>query len=411
MRDLRLQITLDDEDRRTHRPVRPARPLYFRQRTLTLKDEIVDRLIDATTGKASWTIHRPTRGWYLHIRSPLLPPGGSIPLRPARPDFVTTTMGVQDPTSTPLTFSLTTRVDESALPLCKAWIDDIHKEDQERAAQIGSDAHRDDGDGQQEHQMAGDFTAVDLSGNADAGRRTISGSSVTTSQSSPGHTARTSSISSSAQLSVDSVSSNAALRHARRRSSSKTPVASPDIRKKPSMPRFEGVREEEVGGGEGDSTAQNQATPPPASPAKPSQCYFLLLDGAARLPPPATTSVAASLAPGRIAEGSQRLGWARWAWSLMPEPLRPQLAFDTTKSFSVRWIEVRSSVTGDGGSSDGDSGTPSSVEVMRYEDEGSGWSAVFDSRTRGRFVFQEEAIRALRIDRAFWMAVSTFRHL
>lgn len=315
-------------------------------------------------------------------------------------------MGVQDPTSTPLTFSLTTRVNEAALPNCKAWIDDVRKAEE---ADMGV-GHRDD----QDQAAAEDFTAVDLSGSsANIARRSVSGSSrQSSSQWSPGHAARTSSVSSTPQLSLDPGAAGGNS-HARRRSSNKTPAASPDMRRKQSIPTFEGVREEEAG--EEDANQQACTIPQAPSPAsttasaKPAQCYFLLLDGAARLPPPSTSSVASSLAPGRISEGSQRLGWARWAWSLMPEPLRPQLAFDTTKSFSVRWIEVAAAVAASGvsGSNSASNGAKpvTSVEVMRYEDEGSGWSSVFDGRTRGRFVFQEEAVKALRIDRAFWMAV------
>lgn len=73
--DLRLQVTEDPQgshQARTsvsysqhgpkHGVSAPPRPLWFRERQLTADDEIMDIVVDALTGKASWTIHRPTRG-------------------------------------------------------------------------------------------------------------------------------------------------------------------------------------------------------------------------------------------------------------------------------------------------------------------------------------------------------------
>lgn len=133
---------------------------------------------------------------------------------------------------------------------------------------------------------------------------------------------------------------------------------------------------------------------------QPTECYFLLVDGAASARTrPRHQPAEARLAPGRVSEGSHRLGWARWAWSLVPEPIRPPLAFDTAKSFSVRWIDVPNSDS----SSAARGGEDRSVEVMRYEDQ-DGWS-LWNSKTHGRFVFQEEAVRALGIDVSFWITI------
>ncbi|CAO1613319.1 unnamed protein product [Parajaminaea phylloscopi] len=423
LQDLRLQITACESGSkgRARDARKPPRPLYFRERTLTEEDEIVDRLIDSASGSAIWTIHRPTRGWYLHIRSPALPPGFAIPLRPARPDFVTSTMGVQDPGSTPLTFTLTTRVDRASLRHCKTWIKEV--EDDAAGARASTSTT--------EAAGASDFLAVNLDARRDP--PPTNDDHADTSSSPPHtrniesdsrrtHTARTSSVSSSAQPGDPSVQT-----HARRRSSGRTLGSGPDTRMSFSG-HFEGVAEiqEEEGevstGGDGrgqpassSHLTSSSSTAPIDGPAaaagqKPLQCYFLLLDGAARVPPPAAGAIF-PLAPGRIAESSQRLGWARWIWSLVPDPVRPPLSFDTTKSFSVRWLEAPSDEdVGRQGTPSPSNGTAGgdqtrSIEVLRYEDEGeSGWS-FFDSRTRGKFVFQEDAIRALGVDRGFWIAV------
>lgn len=402
--DLRLQIT-EDLSGASSSSRRPPRPLFFRQRTLSTQEEILDGLIDANTGHAAWTIHRPTRGWYLHIRSPALPPNSTIPIRPARPEFVTSTMGVLDPTATPLTFSLGTRVKWDCVARCKEWIGEVDRGE------------------------SGTFEDVQLTEGQQGGNTSMD--SITTSSSSSssftkGHNARTSSISSAAIQSVDQ-------RHARRRSAG----PSPDLRRMNLSGTFpkvaEGEQEQEEGPESSTDTKHlhpsdnTTAHRPPdhgrASPGdepyrsgngntnhthhpathsnRATQCYFLLLDGAARNPPRNGTSPSNTTAPGRIPasasalSSSSRLGWAKWVWSLVPEPVRPPLAFDTSKSFSIRWIDVQPGVQQQ---------QLQSIEVMRYEDTSGYW--LWQSKTKGRFVFQEEAVRALAIDRAFWFAVA-----
>lgn len=65
--DLRLQVcalssggTAEAEHEEESKAV--LRPSYFRERTLALNDEIVDQVVDATTGSVMWTVHRPVRG-------------------------------------------------------------------------------------------------------------------------------------------------------------------------------------------------------------------------------------------------------------------------------------------------------------------------------------------------------------
>ncbi|KAG2005763.1 hypothetical protein CC2G_002141 [Coprinopsis cinerea AmutBmut pab1-1] len=48
--------------------------------------EIVENIVHQPTNTICWTVHRPTnirrQGWYVRLRSPLFPPGVSIPLQP-----------------------------------------------------------------------------------------------------------------------------------------------------------------------------------------------------------------------------------------------------------------------------------------------------------------------------------------
>lgn len=420
--DLRLQITQDpngpsqSQSSFNATPSAPLRPIFFRERTLTAQDEIVDRLIDATTAQAVWTIHRPTRGWYLHLRSPALPPTFTIPIRPARPEFVTSTMGVQDPTSTPLTFSLGTRIHQQPLARCREWIGHL----------VGdhTPSHTNT-----KHTQSDDFTAVELNGTAEPTQQpTTSDDSTSFTK---GHNARTSSVSSAAVQSAQQ-------RHTRRRSAATSagpspgPSPNPDTRRMNLSGTFPQVSESAEGEGQeeqgqssqpphnstarsprhlsphhppdkdrsspGDQPYRTPSVSTPQDNNRPTQCYFLLLDGAARTPPKSTST--ALSAPGRIpASASERsstarLGWAKWVWSLVPEPVRPPLAFDTSKSFSIRWIDVPKH----------HDHQPTSIEVMRYEDLSGYW--LWQSKTRGRFVLQQDAVRALGIDEAFWFAVA-----
>lgn len=138
------------------------------------------------------------------------------------------------------------------------------------------------------------------------------------------------------------------------------------------------------------------------------------------------------MAPGRIAEGGHRLGWARWAWSLMPEPIRPPLAIDTSKTFSLRWLDPprvihdqrdngrvngssgsnndvaneRSNNGGGGGEDiaaiEGTSGP--GIEVLRFEDRSGWW--FWKAKEKGRITLQVQAVRCLGIDVGFWIALA-----
>ncbi|KAG5650396.1 hypothetical protein H0H81_012386 [Sphagnurus paluster] len=45
-------------------------------------EEIIEHVVHNPTSTVCWTIHRPKRGWYIRIRSPVFPPGVFIPLIP-----------------------------------------------------------------------------------------------------------------------------------------------------------------------------------------------------------------------------------------------------------------------------------------------------------------------------------------
>ncbi|KAF5353423.1 hypothetical protein D9756_007904 [Leucocoprinus leucothites] len=58
-----------------------GRPIWYKERFLG-DNEIVEQLVHNQTSKICWTIHRPFRGWYIRLRSPMFPPGVFIPLTP-----------------------------------------------------------------------------------------------------------------------------------------------------------------------------------------------------------------------------------------------------------------------------------------------------------------------------------------
>ncbi|KIY67005.1 hypothetical protein CYLTODRAFT_422947 [Cylindrobasidium torrendii FP15055 ss-10] len=59
------------------------RVIWFKERYLR-DEEIVEHLIHNATRTVVWTIHRPTRGWYLRIRAPAFPSGAFVDLVPPR---------------------------------------------------------------------------------------------------------------------------------------------------------------------------------------------------------------------------------------------------------------------------------------------------------------------------------------
>lgn len=71
--DDELKITISDE--------RLGRVEWKQVRALA-ETEIIEVLTHVPSNRVSWTTHKPTKGWYIRLRSPVLPPGTSIPLTP-----------------------------------------------------------------------------------------------------------------------------------------------------------------------------------------------------------------------------------------------------------------------------------------------------------------------------------------
>lgn len=71
--DEELKITISDE--------RLGRAEWNQVRTL-VETEIIEVLTHMPSNRVSWTTHKPTKGWYIRLRSPALPPGAAIPLTP-----------------------------------------------------------------------------------------------------------------------------------------------------------------------------------------------------------------------------------------------------------------------------------------------------------------------------------------
>ncbi|KAG8954559.1 hypothetical protein FRC00_005813 [Tulasnella sp. 408] len=71
--DDELQITVTDE--RLER-------VEWKQVRVLAETEIIEVLTHVPSGRVSWTTNKPTKGWYIRLRSPMLPPGASIPLTP-----------------------------------------------------------------------------------------------------------------------------------------------------------------------------------------------------------------------------------------------------------------------------------------------------------------------------------------
>ncbi|CAO1623867.1 unnamed protein product [Sympodiomycopsis kandeliae] len=415
--DLRLRITEDHSTSPSSSSSvqrSPPRPIYFREKSLNNQEEIVDALIDANTGQTKWTIHRPSRGWYLHIRSPNLPPSFTIPIRPARPEYVISTMGINDPTCTPLTFSIGTKVQAKYLAQCKEWIADVEQR------QASTPAQANEG-----------FSNVELNDRQqEAQQRSVSATSEVDGIYVKGHSAKTSSISSTvlqqeqSQQQQQQQSGSGSGMHTRRRSAASntiggtSPAPSPDMRRMNLSGKFPKVVESVDENAEQDGhdkdllrTPQNNTNStcnqgrfspndqpykaasnksPTASSSRPTQCYFLLVDGSGRVSSHTPASTIQSSPPGRT-PAEHRLGFAKKIWSFLPDPIRPNLSFDTSKSFSIRWIEIENN------------NNTSSIEVLRYEDTTGYW--LWQAKTNGRFVLQENAVKALAIDRGFWFAV------
>ncbi|TKY90113.1 hypothetical protein EX895_000111 [Sporisorium graminicola] len=372
--DLRLQVSKEASSSK-----QPLRPVYFRQRTLTEHDEIVDNIVDANSGRTCWTIHRPTRGWYLHLRSPALPQGTAISIRPADKDG-------NDPTASPLTFSVNTRIRPQALGRVQPRIasltgdTDQHETDSASgstsitvdAANQGLAIQTPDAQGSGEVVQG---VAVAATGREE--RKPHSG----------GHARRRSGATGSGKHSFD-------LRHPSSAVTRSPMIAEsddePPSTSQPDPHRHSLSRLAIPSHTNSSSTVpspQSSGADRPYSPTLPSALStsasrtstFLLTDGQE---------------PSKQSEAPQ--GWARWAYSKLPSEIRPSLSLDADKSFSLHWLDPpRTGGQGTAGQS---------VEVVRFEDQSGRW--MWNSHTRGRLTLQASAMQAVGLQKEFWITTA-----
>ncbi|PWN37612.1 uncharacterized protein FA14DRAFT_187696 [Meira miltonrushii] len=331
----------------TASPHTPAK--WIRKRILTENDEIVDQVIDVEKRRICWTSHRPTRGWYQYLRSPMLPPNVRIPLQPPK-GIVKSVVG-----STPLSLTISTRLQLSQLDQLHHRIDCPDMD--QKGGESGSTSNA-------------DFTTVNLSGNhsTHALNATTQSSAIrstgveNSSTSQSGHARRRStgnSISHSGKRSVSNPSS--------------TPVvpeeeASEDLSQSSIM-----VEEQDPDQFETMDGCQSEVRP----------CTFVLTDELA----------AVMQTPAKV-QTSSSPGWARWAWSMLPDMVRPALRLDGSKSFSIVWVNAPSTSTR----------ASQAVEVLRFEDQSGLLS--WKGQRIGRLLIQKHAVQALNLDLGLWIALA-----
>lgn len=331
--DCRLQII----------PLGGTKAKWYQERSLSEQDEIVDKLIDAKTGRIAWSSHRPVRGWYLHLQLPFLPREKAIPLQPVKSNRIG---------CTPLSLSIGTRLDTSSLHQIDSLISQQWTGNDVAPKQAPPEDDR--------------FTTVSLNHHEEP-------------SSEPPIEMRSSHARSS--------STTIGKGHARRRSG-RVSATIPNSRHVSRSSQVEPVQESREGSEDGkiqgtvdiDTSHPSPPDVPNISP-QPEMCHFLLTDEVQ-------------------ARGPQsKVSWSRWTWSSMPASIRSPLSLDSSKTFSVLWLHAP--VPAHNNNNDNNNGA---VEVIRYEDDAAWWN--WKGKKRGSILVQEEAVKALRLDLAFWMAVS-----
>jgi hypothetical protein len=262
------------------------KPQWFRERQLTEDDEIVDALLDAKTGQVKWMTHRPTRGWYLHIRSPNMPRDMAIPLQSVRG----TRAG-----STPLSLCIGTRLDTSTLHKLNEHIAESNPTSEKLP---DTSAHKDD-----------QFTIISL----DTHNGFPTHSSPAKREASTTH-ARASSM-------------NLEKSHARRRSAgfriSESTSRHPSKSFETAMVGEVEEQEEDENGrhSEASSTKEGNVSNQNIT-SEPQSCHFTLNDVVQERNPQA------------------KVNWAKWAWGNIPEPIRAPMTLDISKTFSIVWLDA-----------------------------------------------------------------------
>lgn len=367
--DLRLQVS-EEASSSKH----PLRPVYFRDRLLTEENEIVDNVVDTNTEKVCWSIHRPTRGWYLYLRSPVLPQGTAISIRSGAKDEA-------DPSASPLTFSLNTKVRMQALERVRPRIShaseksDSHRQQSELASTDMEEdvSSRSVATNDAEHAMQD--VAVAVTGREN--RNTASS----------GHTRRRSGATGSGTHSLDS-------RQTSKRSSTLTrsPMI-PETDEDNGSP-FKPTNGQSLSRLTIPSNPHSSGSSPPSTGDRP---YSPTLSSITSFSPSSTARTSTFLLTnGRAPKQSPTAqSWARWAYSILPSEVRPSLSLDTDKSFSLYWSDSPST---------SNIGAGESVEVARFQDQSGRW--MWNSHTRGRLLLQTSAMQAVGLQKEFWISVA-----
>lgn len=325
--DCRLQIV----------PVNSSKAKWYQERALSDQDEIIDRLIDARDGRILWTVHKPVRGWYLHLQlAPhLIHQEVSIPFQPVKNSQAG---------CTPLSICIGTRLDLDAL----TNVDEFIPKPLSSASTIHHSISA---------QEDGHFTALSFdthqmpSSEIGLGCREIKPHARTSSRTF--HQG-----------------------HARRRSGVQSTSSTIPVPRHVSRSSQNGALKEDVEEGDSGQKAKREQN----STFQPQMCKFLLTNDPSFL----------------LREEKGKGSWKRWAWNRIPNTIRIPLRLDSSRMFSILWIDAPLL---------GNAATHSNViEVVQFEDD-AGWLN-WRGKRRGKILIQEEAIKALRLDLGFWIAVS-----
>lgn len=352
----------------------PSSARWVRRRVLTGRDEIVDQIVDVHTGRLCWSAHRPTRGWYLHLRSPALPANVALTLQPPPRNRAI------EAGSTPLMLTVNTQVQAAALSDLVSTIgsDDIDA--------LATTATHSNGHGRTASHM---FTSVNLDTthayppvqitNSDGQLGAVRTTGVESATASKGHARRR--------------SAGTSISHPTKRSISQ-PSQTPAVPEEGALPRQSAtstMEEQPRKSSTGKVNIKSNAALISSNSdlAGPRSCSFILSDG--ECPPLGSNN--ASVTGCQV---THKGGWARWAWNLVPAPVRPSLRLDGSKSFSIYWVDVpvleQSALQ-----------ATKEVEVLRFDDESS-WLH-WKSKRIGRILLQHRAVEALNLDVAMWIAV------
>ena len=417
---------------------------------------------DARTGEACWTSHRPLRGWYLTLTSPALPPGLSISLKPLKlPESSATTpltFSVRSSVALQVAISLRSSIEEAAEAQIR-FVKETREKDVARRTVEASTApiiqvsSHDPEDLNPGHGRTSSRSAHPVGGAGSierhARRRSAGGPH------SPPMTTSSRNVSGASTLRNFSGSSEGG--NARVLLHAGTPVGGESSSRAMGLPRIDtsisnsskssSVSPMSTGGASSFdrpySPTESRPRLPQISPSSPTSpgrstgrgrsgdseaplresrtCTFVIADDVGGAPSvrafhaksrpqqqqgSQSQSTGSTLTP-QTKQGHSRLSWARYIWTLVPSPIRPQLSYDTSKAFRIVWTDAPRLMSADAPmspqSDTGESATRQ-VEILRFEDTSGWW--FWQPSTSGRIVLHEEAVRAIGIDRRLWFAVA-----